>query len=282
MIWEEVVVERKFKMSGFTLGNSTTLATVTIRVKDRDKMIAFYRDLIGFALKQEENALAIMGTKENEKEQLWLEESPRATDHFGKIKRLGNYVIQLDSLVDIASVYDRLKKAPYQNLQVDISATQVKLSIIDPEENLVLLTSLNPEEKIKVEADLSALATEEHRYLAPTTRVASLALNTPDVNQMQAFFNQTLGFQKQETGVSLPNTLEIELNQSDSDKIATPSHEILGLDFVKFVLAKADLLALEQHLIEMKQAYFIDQKKTILTVYDPTGTEWWFMREKVK
>lgn len=269
-------------MSGFTLGNSTTLATVTIRVKDRDKMIAFYRDLIGFALKQEENALAIMGTKENEKEQLWLEESPRATDHFGEIKRLANYAICLDSLAEIASVYQRLEKVDYPNLQVDITATQVTLKIIDPEENLVLLTSVNAEEKVKTTADLSALATEECRYLAPTTRVAALSFNTPNVGQMQEFFNQTLGFQKQEASVRLPNTLEIEFNQSDSDKILTPSHEILGIDFVKFILSEADLLALEQHLIDMKQTYFMDQKKTILTIYDPIGIEWWFMREKVK
>ena len=269
-------------MSGFTLGNSATLATVTIRVKDRDKMIAFYRDLIGFALKQEENALAIMGTKENEKEQIWLEESPRATDHFGETKRLANYAIWLDSLTDIASVYQRLKKAAYANLQVNITPTQVTLNIIDPEENILILSCLNSEEKVKLEADLSALATEEARFLAPSTRVSTLSFNTPDISQMQDFFNQTLGFQKKATSVSLPDTLDIELNTSNSDKILTPSHEILGIDFVKFILSETDLFALEQHLISIEQEYFIDQKKTILTVYDPIGIEWWFMREKVK
>lgn len=60
-------------MSGFNLGTTTALATVAIRVKDRDKMIDFYRDLIGFVLKGEENALAIMGTVEDKSENLWLE-----------------------------------------------------------------------------------------------------------------------------------------------------------------------------------------------------------------
>ena len=48
-------------MTDFLLGSSTKLLTVAIRVKDRDQAIAFYRDVLGFELKREENELAIFG-----------------------------------------------------------------------------------------------------------------------------------------------------------------------------------------------------------------------------
>ena len=57
----------------FRLGEETRVETVAIRVKDRDAMIAFYRDIIGFTLKREENELAIMGNQKAEDESLWLE-----------------------------------------------------------------------------------------------------------------------------------------------------------------------------------------------------------------
>ena len=75
-------------MTDFVLGKSTKLRTIAIRVKDRDKAIAFYRDVLGFDLKREENELAILGFKGAEGEVIWLEESPRANDHFGEIKKM--------------------------------------------------------------------------------------------------------------------------------------------------------------------------------------------------
>lgn len=50
-------------MTDFLLGSSTKLLTVAIRVKDRDQAIAFYRDVLGFELKREENELAIFWSK---------------------------------------------------------------------------------------------------------------------------------------------------------------------------------------------------------------------------
>ena len=41
-----------------------------------------------------------------------------------------------------------------------------------------------------------------------------------------------------------------------------------------------DLLALEENLVASSKDFFIDQKKTILTVYDSVGVEWWFEQSK--
>ena len=57
---------------------------------------------------------------------------------------------------------------------------------------------------------------------------------------------------------------------------------VLGLDFLKLTMEEADLLALEQHLIEKEQDFYIDKKKQILTIFDPMGIEWWFILKKNK
>ena len=49
-------------------------------------MIDFYKNVVGFDLKREENELAILGTEEAGSEMLLLEESPRANDHMGRSK----------------------------------------------------------------------------------------------------------------------------------------------------------------------------------------------------
>jgi len=91
-------------MTDFLLGSSTKLLTVAIRVKDRDQAIAFYRDVLGFELKREENELAIFGLKGLDREVLWLEESPRANDHFGEIKKMQRIVLAVSSLEEAATI----------------------------------------------------------------------------------------------------------------------------------------------------------------------------------
>lgn len=50
-------------MENFHLGK-LSLKTIAIRVRDRDGMIHFYRDIIGLHLLREENELAILGYKD--------------------------------------------------------------------------------------------------------------------------------------------------------------------------------------------------------------------------
>lgn len=48
-------------MGSFSLDQNTNLASVALKVKDLDKMIEFYRHVLGFHLINEENDMAIMG-----------------------------------------------------------------------------------------------------------------------------------------------------------------------------------------------------------------------------
>ncbi|EOL81819.1 hypothetical protein UMW_02207 [Enterococcus faecalis EnGen0295] len=52
----------------------------------------------------------------------------------------------------------------------------------------------------------------------------------------------------------------------------------LGLDFFTIKLSDQEhILAMEQQLTAKNQEFFIDQKKAIVTVFDPIGLEWWFV-----
>ena len=260
-------------MSSFTLGKTATLETITIRVKDRDKMIAFYRDMIGFGLKQEENALAIMGVKGSPKEQVWLEESPRAYPHFGEIKKLANYTITVKSLKELASIYCRLEKNEYPTKAVTFNEEEIQLHLIDPEENEVIIHAEQEAEVVTSTATLVEKG-EKSTLLTEETKVTGVHLNVPNLVETTTFFQDVLGLNSE--------VLNLSWTDTQGEQYLTPEDEILGLDFLKFKIEEADLLALEQQLINQEQEFYMDKKKSILTVFDPLGVEWWFMREQTK
>lgn len=264
-------------MSGFNLGTTTELATVAIRVKDRDKMIDFYRDLIGFVLKGEENALAIMGTIEDKSEALWLEESPRAQGYFGAVKKLQHLVLRVGHVAELGDMYARLKKADYP-LTVSFHETEVRIGLADPEENqLEIYTQTN--EAITQEAALLATSTGEYLHLSADTHFEHIHLNVSDMTEEATFLHEVLGLENKEQTYHLnAQSFHVGLNLAESDAIDVESHEILGLEFLKFFISEETILALEKHLIDLQKEFFIDKKKSILTIYDAIGIEWWFVR----
>lgn len=261
-------------MSSFTLGKTAKLETITIRVKNRDEMIAFYREIIGFTLKQEENALAIMGIRESVLEHLWLEESPRAHSHFGEIKKLASYTIQVASLAELASIYCRVLKNKISVIDLIFTNEMIQLTLLDPEENQLVVYVAQPKGQAIQTPKALLEQGDETTTLAPTTQLVGVHLNAPNKKEAMTFFQDVLGI-----GSEVPL---LTVTDTDGKQFLTAEDEVLGLDFLKFGIEEADLLALEQHLTLKAQDFYIDKKKSILTVFDPMGVEWWFMREKGK
>lgn len=260
-------------MSSFALGKTAALETITIRVKDRDQMIAFYRDMIGFSLKREENALAIMGVKESSKEQIWLEESPRAYPHFGEIKKLANYTLTVPSVEELASIYCRLVKHDYPTNDLCFNEEEIQLTLVDPEENELTIQAKQTETGITSTTTFAEKG-EENLVLTAEAKITGVHLNVPDAPVATTFFQEILGCGS--------DNFQLALTDTQGEQYLTSEDEILGLDFLKFNIEEADLLALEQQLVKHNQEFYIDQKKSILTIFDPIGVEWWFMREKTK
>ena len=73
---------------------------------------------------------------------------------------------------------------------------------------------------------------------------------------------------------------QVGLTEAQGGTIDLPTHEVLGLDFLKISISQEDIDTLEKHLSEKNQEFFIDKKRKLLTTYDAIGIEWWFIVKK--
>lgn len=267
-------------MSVFTLADNAEQVTIGIRVKDRDQMITFYKDMIGFALKTEENALAIMGLKENKAEYLWLEESPRAEEHFGEVKKLKQFTLAVSSVEELSDVYHRLKESSYPIVQTSYDE-KARLLVDDPEKNRLEIVANIGKKEVKNDEQLLSLATGKFANLSKDASFQQVHLNVTEAKTEENFLQNALGFYlgKEEAENSDLNVILHVIHDQPFDIAST---EVLGLEIIRLVITREELVALEKRLAENKQDFYIDKKKSILTVYDPAGVEWWFVRKSDK
>ncbi|WP_291293554.1 VOC family protein [Enterococcus sp.] len=271
-------------MTDFELGKSTKLQTIAIRVKDRDKAISFYRDILGFDLKREENELAIFGFKGTDGEVIWLEESPRANDHFGEIKKMQRIRLSVASLEELAAICKKAKTQEATFEESVFEGNQIAVVLADPEENRIEVFYEGPQES-SLPQTLEALievAPSELGMLSNQARFNQVHLNVSDVAKERSFLEQ-LGLTTKATDGFLhlnEDDFQIGLVEGQGGTIDLPTHEVLGLDFLKITINQEDLLTLEAHLTANQQEFFIDKKKHLLTTYDAIGIEWWFIVNK--
>lgn len=274
-------------MENYELGASIRLATIAIRVRDRDKMIAFYRDIVGFDLKREENELAIFGLSNKESELLWLEESPRANEHFNEIKKLHRLSLVVPTSVEMGEVMARFTKYNYPIEESIASGGQLTIFTNDPEGNrLEFYHGVNPSDTADrlTKKQLLALATGKYAKLSEDVRFDKVQLNVSDRQAEQTFLQNILGFKISETDEALhvlnTDQFHVGLVEASGGTIDLPTDEVLGLDFMKFAITQDELLALEAHFTKKEQDFYINKKKTVMTIYDSIGIEWWFSVEK--
>jgi len=274
------------KMTDFLLGRSSKLLTVAIRVKDRDQAIVFYRDVVGFELKREENELAIFGYKGDTKEILWLEESPRATDHTGEIKKMQRIVLETATLAEAATIAKNVQQRGLTFEDTRLETDQLGFTVADPEGNLIEVryNAQGNESVPNNEVDLINAAPKKPAALSAAVRFGKLYLHVSDLAKAQAFLENVLGLKTQESEEDAfllnDGDFQVGLTQAQGGTIDLPTHEVLGLDFLKISISQEDLDTLEKHLTNEQQEFFIDKKRTLLTTYDTIGIEWWFIVQK--
>lgn len=271
-------------MENFHLG-SLDLKTIAIRVKDRDGMIQFYRDIIGLHLLREENELAILGYKEPASELLWLEESPRAEEHRGEIKKMQRFSLVVPSVEELANVYYRAQKAEYKVKSGLQAEEEIGLLFEDPEGNEIEIFYAPSKERVTTEplridyAELLQQATKREKIHG--AYFDKIHLNVSNVNQQQAFLADILGLQVHDESAEelLLNRgkFNVGLTHAVGGTIDEPTDKVLGLDFLQFKVTKERLIELRAHLTDEKLAFFCDKKESLITIYDPAGIEWWFV-----
>ncbi|MBO0480739.1 VOC family protein [Candidatus Enterococcus courvalinii] len=278
-------------MKDFKLGATTYLKSVAIRVKDRDKMIAFYKDTVGFDLKREENELAIFGTQESDSEMLLLEESPRANDHMGEIKKLSRFSLIIPSVEEMADILCRIRKTNYPIKDAMEDQARMGILLVDPEGNeLEIYYEEKDAEKAEPdEMDQEALLRKSEEKFTKLTSGAyfeKIHLNVSDLAKERQFLSHVLGLKvhNEENGLHVLNEgdFHVGLNQATGGTIDLPTDEVLGLDFLKFVVTPENMEILIEHLQAENLDFFLDKKKSVITVYDAIGIEWWFVSNPKK
>lgn len=278
-------------MKDFKLGATTYLKSVAIRVKDRDKMIAFYKDTVGFDLKREENELAIFGTQDSGSEMLLLEESPRANNHTGEIKKLCRFSLVIPSVEEMADMLCRIRKTNYPIKDALEDQARMGILLVDPEGNeLEIYYEEKNAEKAEPEVmDQEALLRKSEEKFTKLTSDAyfeKIHLNVSDLAKERQFLSHVLGLKvhNEENGLHVLNEgdFHVGLNQAVDGTIDLPTDEVLGLDFLKFVVTPENMETLIEHLQAENLDFFVDKKKSVITVYDAIGIEWWFVSNPKK
>lgn len=266
-------------MSVFSFDPSSQLSIVALRVKNRDQMINFYCEMLGFKLKTEENELAILVAEDGSHERIWLEESPRATEHFGEVKRLNYYKVEVPTLSEFAAVYSRLVHAKYPVIQAEFTPDLCQFTIVDPEGNQL---AIRTPETVSIDETSLLTSADPNKKLSSKARIAALGLHAQDVQEECQFLADLLGFEFDENNIAFQTLadgeFDISIIKHDTENVKIPSHQILGLDFLKFQLQDEQFEQLLKHVQESQMKHYLDSKQKILTVYDPVGVEWWFLR----
>lgn len=271
-------------MGNFQLGK-LNLKTIAIRVRDRNKLIHFYRDIIGLHLLREENELAILGYKDPAAELLWLEESPRADEHRGEIKKMQRFSLVVLNVEELANVYYRADKEDYPVKAALQSGEEKGLLFEDPEGNEIEIFYAPSNKRATSEPvildfdELLKKATKREKIHG--AYFDKIHLNVSDVAKQQSFLTDVLGLnvhdESKEELVLNRGDFNVGLTSAIGGAIDLPTDKVLGLDFLQFKVSKEKLLELIDHLKEEKLDFFIDKKKSLITIYDAAGIEWWFV-----
>ncbi|MDH6364571.1 catechol 2,3-dioxygenase [Enterococcus sp. PF1-24] len=267
-------------MRTFRLDPTAQLELMAIRVKDRDKMIQFYQ-MLGFHLKREENELAIFGTGEKNSEMLWLEESPRAKAHEGETRKMARFSIVVPTEEEMQAIFLRIKAQNYPLKKVVDNDECLGFLLEDPETNEIEVY-YKKEAKQETTNPEKAVATEVANFFSDGVHFGSACLNVADHAEQLTFLKDVLGMsvidKRQQIVAATQKPFSLCLAEALSCVITATTDKVHGLDFLKLSIEEENFDLLQQHLDELQQAYFVDGKQQILTVYDTVGIEWWFIK----
>lgn len=241
------------------------LEYVAIRVKDLEKLIAFYQMLPGFHLLSEENNLAFFSSHEDQKTFLILEDTPFGLAEDKKAKKMARFSLRVKDVPSFRLLKEILvkKKIPFSKV-VDHPIKKA-LTIADPEGN-----------------QLTFFVDEKEEASPFLYTLGKVHLNVEDKKEAAYFFNVVLGLDSTwDEGKYFKLNLEQWLGFNDeADKLPEPDEEVevLGLDFITISLPnQEELQKLVTHFEVLGIPHFKDKKLTIVTLFDANQVEWWFV-----
>ncbi|MFD1899310.1 VOC family protein [Enterococcus termitis] len=276
-------------MEKFKLSKDVYVETVAIRIKEVDEMINFYKNVLGFVLKLEENNLSIFGSLKKDSRLLILEETEVENELMKSNENSICFSLLIPTLEEFSSLLRRITVHNYPIMGAVQLGSRKSIFLSDPEGNRIEVSyeeGIESPVREKEELDIADLIKNSkvlYSSLSSGVRLDRVQLFVNDVAEHFQFYQDMLGMipqQDRTDKLTLDNhNFSIHLEKSEIMKPQKSEDEALGIDF--FVLNvdhEDEMVRLKNHLEEHEQDFFIDNKKTILTIYDPSNIEWWFVR----
>ncbi|EOH92170.1 hypothetical protein UAW_03154 [Enterococcus haemoperoxidus ATCC BAA-382] len=277
-------------MEKFKLSEDVYVKTVALRIKDVERMVSFYKNVLGFVLKLEENNLSIFGSQEKDSRLLILEEIDSEKDHIDVSDKAVCFSLLIPTEEEFGSLLRRITAHNYPISKSVQKKQRKSVFLKDPEGNELEVSYQGAKDSAKEVTeilDIQPLIQKSkvlYSSLSAGVRFDRIKLHVTDKSEHHSFYQDMLGMTSEN---KLANTLSMNdgnfsIHLDDSEKQNSQkadSKESLGLDFFVLTLNhETEMKKLKKHLEEQQQEFFVDKKLTILTIYDPSEIEWWFVR----
>ena len=239
------------------------LEYLAIRVKDLDKAVSFYSALPGFSILSEENNLAYFSSSPNQRAFLILEDTPFGKECGLKPKKLARFSLRVKDAASYLWLLDILQKGNQPVEKVVDTPKGKAFTVRDPEGNQITFFLDHKQ--------------NETPFLYT---LGKIHLNVFDSKESFHFFKEDLGLETfMDNGKYFHLSPNSWLGMNEKDIFVEEEEtEVLGLDFLTVSLPnQQELKRLSDHLNEVGIDYFQDQKLTIVTVFDKSQVEWWFV-----
>ncbi|OJG74238.1 hypothetical protein RV12_GL002876 [Enterococcus quebecensis] len=267
------------------------MKTIALHVNDVEKMVSFYKNVLGFILKLEENNLSIFGSQKKESRLLILEETDSNEDQVQSFEKSVSFSILIPTEEEFGSVLRRITAHNYPINKSVKQGTRKSVFLKDPEGNELEISyqegAADQSEAETEVLDIDALIQQSkilYSSLSADVRFDQIKLSVEDKAEHHYFYQDVLGMTSE-------NDTTDKLSMNDGqflvhlDKWVRPINEkkdgkeALGVDFFVLTLdQEEEMTRLKKHLEKNEQEFFVDKKLTILTIYDPSQIEWWFVR----
>ena len=288
----------------FKLKEGSIVDIVALKVKDIEKEIDFFKDLLGLDLLREENGMAFIGIKETKKSLICLLEKPDGVVSETSRNGLYHMALLLPTRKDLSELFQHLLKRDYPIVGLSDNGHSEAIYLKDPEYNGIKLYADKPRAEwdfhtegtmdgVLSRLDSQSLLAEsaaEFSGIPTETRLGHVHLNVADLEASQSFYVDTLGLTL--TSKAFPSLRYLAVGDyhqhiaiNTLNQITADDHddENFGLDYIGFkVTTLEELMALKDHLESLGQEIYYNKGKQILRIDDPNGIHILFHFDDVK
>lgn len=246
-----------------TLQVKATFKTPVVRVFDKDANINFYKEVLGFKLVSEENAIAIFSSYDNPERTFIIEESPTyRTRAVNGTRKHHKTIIKVANASDIVALLgqgravDQVFKGA-NGYAFEATSPEGYTYLLHAEEDVTTLVAVEPD-GFESPADFQGLSDFE---------VTQIILNVPDVAVAKAFYDD----------LNFP--LEMGFVQAQGEDLQVNPDTVWDLEYLEFEVAKDfDLAALKGEFEAKGLEVYLDKKETVLVISDTSNIELWFSK----